>query len=97
VNIVIDVYAISGLARAEKITARGGGWRRSRWTCTVFASDAADRCAAKQVARALAGRSSGGAAELIAAVAAPRVDTVGARRRIADAVVRLAVIRSEPV
>ena len=92
-NIVIDVYAIeSGLARAEKIVARGGELAPLAVDAVrVFASDAADRMAhgAKQVARALAGRSSGGAAELIAAVAAhPGVDTVAARRRIADAVVR---------
>ena len=92
-NIVIDVYAIeSGLARAEKIVARGGELAPLAVDAVrVFASDAADRMAhaAKQVARALAGRSSGGAAELIAAVAAhPGVDTVGARRRIADAVIR---------
>ena len=92
-NIVIDVYAIeSGLARAEKIVARGGELAPLAVDAVrVFASDAADRMAhaAKQVARALAGRSSGGAAELIAAVTAhPGVDTVGARRRIADAVIR---------
>ncbi len=92
-NIVIDVYAIeSGLARAEKIGARGGELAPLAVDAVrVFASDAADRMvhAAKQVARALAGRSSGGAAELIAAVAAhPGVDTVAARRRIADAVIR---------
>jgi alkylation response protein AidB-like acyl-CoA dehydrogenase len=92
-NIVIDVYAIeSGLARAEKITARGGELAPLAVDAVrVFASDAADRMAhaAKQVARALAGRSSGSAGELIAAVAAhPGVDTVGARRRIADAVIR---------
>jgi Acyl-CoA dehydrogenase, C-terminal domain len=92
-NIVIDVYAIeSGLARAEKIAARGGELAPLAVDAVrVFASDAADRMvhAAKQVARALAGRSSGGAAELIAVVAAhPGVDTVAARRRIADAVIR---------
>ncbi len=92
-NIVIDVYAIeSGLARAEKIVARGGELAPLAVDAVqVFASDAADRMAhaAKQVARALAGRSGGGAAELIAAVTAhPGVDTVGARRRIADAVIR---------
>jgi alkylation response protein AidB-like acyl-CoA dehydrogenase len=92
-NIVIDVYAIeSGLARAEKIAARGGELAPLAVDAVrVFASDAADRMAhaAKQVARALAGRSSGSGAELIAAVAAhPGVDTVAARRRIADAVIR---------
>ena len=92
-NIVIDVYAIeSGLARAEKIGARGGELAPLAVDAVrVFASDAADRMvhAAKQVARALAGRSGGSGGELIAAVAAhPGVDTVSARRRIADAVIR---------
>jgi alkylation response protein AidB-like acyl-CoA dehydrogenase len=92
-NIVIDVYAIeSGLARAEKIAARGGELAPLAVDAVrVFASDAADRMAhaAKQVARALAGRSPGSAGELIAAVAAhPGVDTVAARRRLADAVIR---------
>jgi alkylation response protein AidB-like acyl-CoA dehydrogenase len=92
-NIVIDVYAIeSGLARAEKIVARGGELAPLAIDAVrVFASDAADRMvhAAKQVSRALAGRSSGGNAELISAIAAhPGVDTVAARRRIADAVIR---------
>ena len=92
-NIVIDVYAIeSGLARAEKIAARGGELAPLAIDAVrVFASDAADRMvhAAKQVSRALAGRSSGGNAELISAIAAhPGVDTVAARRRIADAVIR---------
>ena len=92
-NIVIDVYAIeSGVARAEKIVARGGDLAPLAIDAVrVFASDAADRIvhAAKQVARALAGRSTGGATDLIASIAShPGVDTVAARRRIADAVVR---------
>ena len=93
-NIVIDVYAIeSGLARTEKISARGGELGPLAMDAVrVFASDAADRImhAGKQVVRALvgAGRASG-AGDLIAAVAAhPGVDTVAARRRIADAVIR---------
>jgi alkylation response protein AidB-like acyl-CoA dehydrogenase len=93
-NIVIDVYAVeSGLARTEKIAARGGELAPVAIdSVRVFASDAADRIvhAAKQVSRALAGRSSGGAGDLIAGIAAhPGVDTVAARRRIADAVIRV--------
>ena len=93
-NIVIDVYAIeSGLARTEKIAARGGDLGPVAMDAVkVFASDAADRImhAGKQVVRALVGAGRGsGAGDLIAAVAAhPGVDTVAARRRIADAVIR---------
>jgi alkylation response protein AidB-like acyl-CoA dehydrogenase len=93
-NIVIDIYAIeSGLARTEKIAARGGELAPVAVdSLRVFASDAADRIApaAKQVARALAGAGrNSSTAELAAAVAAhPGVDTVAARRRIADAVIR---------
>jgi alkylation response protein AidB-like acyl-CoA dehydrogenase len=93
-NIVIDIYAIeSGLARTEKLTARGGELAPLAVDAVrVFASDAADRIAhaARQVVRALvgAGRSSA-AGDAIAAVGAhPGVDTVAARRRIADAVIR---------
>src|SRR5262245_5039570 len=94
-NIVIDIYAIeSGLARTEKIAARGGELAPVAVdSVRVFASDAADRIAhaAKQVARALAGAGrNSSTAELVAAVAAhPGVDTVAARRRIADAVIRI--------
>ena len=92
-NIVIDVYAIeSGLARTEKIVARGTAVAPVAIDAVkVFASDAADRVthAAKQVMRALATRSRGGnLGELIAPIAShPGVDTVAARRRIADAVI----------
>jgi len=93
-NIVIDIYAIeSGLARTEKIAARGAELAPvAADAVRVFASDAADRMAhaGKQVARALtgAGRNSS-TADLISAVAGhPGVDTVAARRRIADAVIR---------
>ena len=93
-NIVIDVYAIeSGLARTEKLAARGGELAPVAIdSVRVFASDAADRMAhaARQVARALAGAGrNSSTAELVGAVAAhPGVDTVAARRRIADAVIR---------
>ena len=93
-NIVIDIYAIeSGLARTEKLAARGGEVAPVAIdSVRVFASDAADRMshAARQVARALAGAGrNSSTADMVAAVAAhPGVDTVAARRRIADAVIR---------
>ena len=73
-NIVIDIYAIeSGLARTEKIAARGAELAPvAADAVRVFASDAADRMAhaGKQVARALtgAGRNSS-TTDLISAVA----------------------------
>ena len=94
-NIVIDTYAIeSGLARTEKLVARGGELAPVAIdSVRVFASDAADRMthAAKQVARALAGAGrNSSTADLVGAVAAhPGIDTVAARRRIADAVIRV--------
>ena len=72
-NIVIEVYAIeSGLARTEKIAARGAELAPVAIDAVrVFASDAADRMvhAGKQVgARASPARGRGsGSAELIAA------------------------------
>jgi hypothetical protein len=57
----------------------------------VFASDAADRIAhaARQVVRALvgAGRSSAAGESIAAVNGYPGVDTVAARRRIAEAVI----------
>jgi alkylation response protein AidB-like acyl-CoA dehydrogenase len=93
-NIVIDIYAIeSGLARTEKIVARGGELAPVAIDAVrVFASDAADRMVhgAKQVGRALAGAGrNSSTADLVAAVAVHiGVDTVAARRRIAEAVIR---------
>jgi butyryl-CoA dehydrogenase len=94
-NLVIEIYAIeSGLARTEKIVGTGGELAPVAVDCVqVFASDAADRIvqSAKQVVRALASRGRDNrAAELMISIAAhPGVDTVLARRRIADAVIRL--------
>jgi alkylation response protein AidB-like acyl-CoA dehydrogenase len=91
-NIVIDVYAIeSGLARTEKIVSRRSSLAPLAIdSVQVFATDAADRMAhaAKQVVRSLGDRGRAGSlSELVAAVAAhPGVDTVAARRRLADAV-----------
>ena len=91
-NIVIEIYAIeSGLARTEKIVASGAALAPVATDAVrVFASDASDRMvhAAKQVARALAGRGRSNLADLIAPLAAhPGVDSVAARRRIAEPVI----------
>ena len=88
-NVVIDGYAIeSALARSEKLAAAGAERAALAADMTaVFTADAADRIAhaAKQVAFALGDR---GAAvrERAASVAHPGMDTVAARRRIAEAV-----------
>jgi hypothetical protein len=91
-NIVIEIYAIeSGLARTEKIVASGAALAPVATDAVrVFASDSSDRMvhAAKQVTRALAGRGRSNFADLIAPLAAhPGVDSVAARRRIAEAVI----------
>ena len=92
-DIVIEIYAIeSGLARAEKLAARGD--RRASIAADavrVYTSDAADRVApaARQVVAALSAR---GADSAIACgaqrlTAHTPVDTIAARRRIAYAVI----------
>jgi alkylation response protein AidB-like acyl-CoA dehydrogenase len=92
-NAIIECYAIeSVVGRAEKMTARG----RERAalavdSARVYTSDATDRAAhaGKQIVNALVGRTDGVA--LRAAVARvneyPGIDTVAARRRIADAAI----------
>jgi alkylation response protein AidB-like acyl-CoA dehydrogenase len=89
---IIEVYAISSaLARTEKLlAARGAAADVAVDIARVFACDAADRIvhAGRQVARALGARGTAivdGTAPLAAFVG---VDTIGARRRIADAVIR---------
>jgi alkylation response protein AidB-like acyl-CoA dehydrogenase len=88
-NVVIDGYAVeSALARSEKLAASGSDRAALAADMTaVFVADAADRIvhAAKQVAHAL-GPSGTQVRERAAAVAHPGMDTVAARRRIADAV-----------
>src|SRR6266566_1484695 len=89
----IEVFAIeSGIARAEKIAARGNGRAAvAADVVRVYASEAADRiaAAAKQVVAALAGR--GGEPSLAARVQPlirhDSIDTIAARRRIAEAVI----------
>ena len=93
-DVVIDVYAIeSALARADKL-GRGRAKELAAVavdSCQVFVSDAADRClqAGRHVGRALATR---GRAGVLNDRVAPfanfaGVDTIAARRRIADAVI----------
>ncbi len=89
---IIDVYALaSALARTEKLHAsRGAAADAAVDVARVFACDAADRIvhASRQVARALGGRGAAigeGIAPLAAYVG---VDTIAARRRIADAVIQ---------
>ena len=93
-DVIIECYAIeSAVGRAEKIAARGS--ERAVIAvdvARVYASDAMDRVAhaGKQIVNALAGYSAP-MEPLIAAVGRvredPGVDTVGARRRIADAAI----------
>ena len=90
---VIEAFAIeSGIARAEKIAARGDGRAALAADIVhVYVSDAADRIAsaARHVVAALAGQGRG---ESLAATVQPLlqysgVDVIAARRRIADAVI----------
>jgi alkylation response protein AidB-like acyl-CoA dehydrogenase len=92
-DIVIEVYAIeSAVARAAKLASRGD--RRSALAADavrVYTSEAADRVAsaARQVAAALTAK--GADSSIVSAVdrltAHAPVDTIAARRRIADAVI----------
>jgi alkylation response protein AidB-like acyl-CoA dehydrogenase len=93
-DIIIESYAVeSGLARADKLAARGS--ERASLAADmarVYASDAADRVAhaGKQIGHAIAAR--GEQPELLGAararvVAHPGCDTISARRRIGDAVI----------
>jgi hypothetical protein len=89
-DVIIEGYAIeSALARTEKLAAARSDLAALAADMTsVFVGDSADRIvhSAKQVANAL-GDAGAPARERIAPIAAhPGVDTVAARRRIADAV-----------
>jgi hypothetical protein len=92
-DVIIHAYAIeSGIARAEKIGASGGrNASVALDAARVFASDAADRVvhSAKQIEKSLsADRRTTSIRERLAPIADyPGVDTVAARRRIADAVI----------
>jgi alkylation response protein AidB-like acyl-CoA dehydrogenase len=92
-DVIIETYAAeSGIARAEKMQARGDGRAPIALDIArVYASDAADRVAvaARPVVAALAAR---GVDSSLAAIV-PRfaadaaVDVIAARRRIADSVI----------
>jgi alkylation response protein AidB-like acyl-CoA dehydrogenase len=92
-DVIIETYATeSGIARAEKMHARGDARASMALDIArVYANDAADRAgaAAKPVVAALAAR--GGDASLAAGVqrltAHTAIDAIAARRRIADAVI----------
>jgi alkylation response protein AidB-like acyl-CoA dehydrogenase len=94
-DIVIEAYAIdSGIARAEKMAARADG--RSALAADavrVYTSDAADRIAgaSRQVVAALgaAGVDAAVGDTVLNLVRQDPVDTISARRRIADAVIQV--------
>jgi alkylation response protein AidB-like acyl-CoA dehydrogenase len=94
-DIISEIYAIeSSLARTEKLVARIGQDRGSVPVdiARVYAGDAADRIvhSAKPIVAALAARGidEPGFADLVGRLAARTgIDTVAARRRIADAVI----------
>lgn len=94
-DIASEVYAIEGgLARAEKLGASSNQekTRIGADMARVYASDATDRIAhsAKQVVAALAAidGAPSGLADLVGRFAArPSLDTISARRRVADAVI----------
>ena len=94
-DIIIETYAIdSGIARAEKMAARGDGRASlAADAVRVYASDAADRIAgaARQVVAALgaAGVDAGVGTTVLGLVRQDPVDTIAARRRIADVVVQV--------
>jgi alkylation response protein AidB-like acyl-CoA dehydrogenase len=93
-DLAIEVYAVeSALARTEKLaTLRPGQADLARDMARVYASDAADRVAhsGKQVVAALSTQDADapGLAEAVQAIGSqPAIDTVAARRRIADAII----------
>ncbi len=93
-DIVTEAYAIeSGLARAEKISVRGGGRAALAVDAArIYTNDAADRVAAatRQVTAALAARTGdhgvAPAAQRLAAHGG--IDAIAARRRVAEAVIQ---------
>src|SRR5262249_37671125 len=91
-DVIIDGYAIeSALARTEKLAAAHDDRATLAADMTsVFVGDAADRIvhAAKQVASALGDHGTATRERLAPIVSYPGIDTVAARRRIADAVLQ---------
>jgi alkylation response protein AidB-like acyl-CoA dehydrogenase len=92
-DVVIETYATeSAIARAEKMAARGDSRAGvAADIAVVYTNDAADKvaAAARQVVAALAGRGTGDtfAEEVRRLTAHGGVDTIAARRRIANAVI----------
>jgi alkylation response protein AidB-like acyl-CoA dehydrogenase len=95
-DVVTEIYAVeSAIARADKLAARRAGDRSAVAldVARIYTSDAIDRVvhSARQVVAALVtrGAETSGLPELTAWLAArPPVDTIGARRRVADAVIQ---------
>ena len=97
-NMIIESYAIeSGMARAEKLAARGHALAGvAADIARVYTSDAADRIAhaGKQILNAIAARSDRAEAlamDLADVARHPGFDTVAARRRIGDAAIAAAL------
>jgi butyryl-CoA dehydrogenase len=91
-DMAIEVYALeSAILRSEKMQSRGGSLAVvARDIVAVFAADASDRLivAAKNALAAVEGADAALAVErAIAQLRHPPVDTIAARRRIADAVI----------
>jgi hypothetical protein len=92
-DVITETYATeSGIARAEKIAARGGAHASAATDIArVYANDAADRVAAasRQVVAALASRGvdAAFAAGVQRLAAQSGIDVIAARRRIADFVI----------
>jgi len=94
-DMIIEIYAIeSALARAEKLLARetSEGLPLPATIARIYANDAADRMAvsAKRLVAALAARHANVAVLADAAsrlASRPSIDTIGARRAVADAVI----------
>jgi butyryl-CoA dehydrogenase len=91
-DMAIEVYALeSAILRAEKMRARGGAFADTALEMTrVFAADAADHLA-HHARNAMAAIAAPDAAEAIETTHTllrhPAVDTIAARRRIADAII----------
>jgi butyryl-CoA dehydrogenase len=91
-DMAIEVYALeSAILRAEKMSARGGALSATAVEMVrVFAADAADRLshAAKNAVAAIAAPDAAGSLQTVTdALRHPAVDTIAARRLVADAIV----------
>ncbi|HEX6215774.1 MAG TPA: acyl-CoA dehydrogenase family protein [Vicinamibacterales bacterium] len=91
-DMAIEVYALeSAMLRADKIAARNGGYTSmAADMVAVFASDSVDRLthAAKNVLAAIAAADAGAAIDRVHTLLRQEpIDTIAARRRIADAII----------